>query len=203
MAKTSKGSSRSPEAFSLQRADGSWVQVRVARSARRTRNVAVGWAGPDLLEARAPLSTPSCEIEVIVARLLPRLEHLRARGRAVPPSDAALEAHARALNKQLFAGELTWQSVRFVSNQHRRVGSCTPSRGAIRISNQMQRVPPWVLDYVLVHELAHLREPNHSPAFWALVNRYSLAERARGFLLGMAHAAHLPAEEADNDADGT
>ena len=138
-----------------------------------------------------------------MARLLPRLEHLQAGGRAAPPSDADLEARARALNKRLFAGELRWQSIRFVSNQHGCVGSCTPSRGAIRISDRMQRVPPWVLDYVLVHELAHLCEPNHSPAFWALVYRYSLAERARGFLMGLAHAAHLPAEEADDDADGT
>jgi len=189
--------------FSLRRANGRPVQVQVVRSARRTRNVAVGWAGPDLLEARAPLSTPDREVEAIVARLLPRLERLRAGGRAAPPSDAALEARAHALNRQLFDGELAWQSVRFVGNQHCRVGSCTPSRGAIRISDRMQRVPPWVLDYVLAHELAHLREPNHSPAFWALVNRYPLAERARGFLLGMAHAAHLPVEEADDDADGT
>ncbi len=75
------------------------------------------------------------------------------------------------------------ESVRFSSRQTMRWGSCTPSTGAIRISDRLLHYPPWVLDYVLVHELAHLEEHNHSPAFWALVNRYPLTERARGFLI--------------------
>ena len=55
---------------------------------------------------------------------------------------------------------------------------------AIRLSARLQSLPAWVVDYVLVHELAHLLEPAHNDRFWALVNRYPLAERARGFLAG-------------------
>lgn len=74
-------------------------------------------------------------------------------------------------------------SVRWVDNQSARWGSCTPAVGTVRLSRRLAGYPAWVLDYVLVHELAHLVEPNHSPAFWALVNRYPKAERARGFLI--------------------
>ena len=75
------------------------------------------------------------------------------------------------------------RSVQWVANQERRWASCTPSSGSIRISDRAAGFPHWVLDYLLVHELAHLEQANHSPAFWALVDRYPLAERARGFLI--------------------
>jgi hypothetical protein len=48
-----------------------------------------------------------------------------------------------------------------------------------------------VIDYVLVHELAHLLEVGHTPAFWEWVDRYPKAERAKGFLEGVAAASHL------------
>ena len=61
-------------------------------------------------------------------------------------------------------------------------GSCTSTTGAIRISTLVAAYPDWVLDYVIVHELAHLKEANHSPAFWSLVNRYPFSEKAQGYL---------------------
>ncbi len=88
------------------------------------------------------------------------------------------------------AGELavryrlpTPDSIRWVTNQEWRWGSCTPAERTIRISSRLVGEPAWVLDYVIVHELAHLRVRGHGAAFWALVNRYPKAERARGFLI--------------------
>jgi predicted metal-dependent hydrolase len=67
-----------------------------------------------------------------------------------------------------------------------RWGSCSPATGAIRISDRLAAYPSWVRDYVIVHELGHLTHASHSDAFWRLVNRYPLAERARGYLIAKA-----------------
>jgi predicted metal-dependent hydrolase len=74
-------------------------------------------------------------------------------------------------------------SIRWVDNQEYRWGSCTPSDRTIRISSRLGREPAWVIDYVIIHELAHLSVHGHGPRFWQLVERYELAERARGFLI--------------------
>ena len=74
------------------------------------------------------------------------------------------------------------RSIRFVDNQALRWGSCTPAEGTVRISSKLATEPAWVLDYVIVHELAHLAVDGHGRRFWVLVNRYPKAERARGWL---------------------
>jgi predicted metal-dependent hydrolase len=76
-----------------------------------------------------------------------------------------------------------------------RWGSCTPATGDIRLSDRLARFPTWVLDYVIVHELAHLVVPDHSADFWKLVARYPKAERARGYLIAKSGDA------TDADAD--
>jgi len=189
------------EILSLDQPDGARVQVRVLRSARRTKSLAVGWVGPTTLEVRAPLTTSVHDIEQALASLWPRLQRSQP-GREAPDPDTELEQRAQQLNASYFRGKLSWRSIRYVRNQHHRYGSCTPNEGTIRISERVQNMPSWVRDYVLIHELAHLQEPNHSPAFWALVKRYRLTERARGFLQGVAYATHQPQEEGDDDADG-
>jgi predicted metal-dependent hydrolase len=53
----------------------------------------------------------------------------------------------------------------------------------VRISTRVAAFPSWVLDYVIVHEIAHLVVPGHDARFWALVDQYPRAERAKGFLI--------------------
>ena len=87
-------------------------------------------------------------------------------------------------------------SVRWVDNMRQRWGSCTPEDGTVRVSSRLAAYPSWVLDYVLVHELAHLVQANHSPAFWRLVSRYPLTERARGYLIAIGMEGEAgPGEE--------
>jgi len=95
-----------------------------------------------------------------------------------------LVKRTESLNKKYFGGKLNF-AIKWSKNQNKIFGSCTSKRKTIRISSRLAKIPKWVLDYILVHELAHLLEPNHSRAFWKLVNQYKKAERARGYLLGM------------------
>lgn len=110
-----------------------------------------------------------------------RLEQRMVRSR---PSDARLMERARTLNDRHFGGRLRWTSIGFAEMAHT-WGSCTFTTGAIRIARRGAALPDWVLDYLLVHELAHLEHSDHGPAFHELENRYPLTERARGYLMAL------------------
>lgn len=103
-------------------------------------------------------------------------------------SDPELLARARRLDDDWFGGMATPDSVRWVDNQHSRWGSCTPGDRAIRLSRRLMGMPRWVVDYVLVHELAHILVPGHDEEFWAWVDRYPRSERAQGYLIGWSDA---------------
>lgn len=74
-------------------------------------------------------------------------------------------------------------NIEWSSRQLRRWGSCTVSEGRIRISDRLASMPEWVLDWVILHELAHLVVPNHGPQFQGIVGQYKLGERAEGYLI--------------------
>jgi predicted metal-dependent hydrolase len=91
---------------------------------------------------------------------------------------------ARKLNTRHFDGRLQWKSIGF-ADMERLWGSCTFTDGAIRIARRAASLPEWVLDYLLMHELAHLVHSDHGSAFHELENRYALTERAKGYLLAL------------------
>ena len=171
------------------------LPVEVVRSTRRRKTVqAVLTDG--VIRVHVPARMSDREVEDYIAELVPRLER-RARSDHI---DLELRASKLAKRFRLPMPE----SIEWAENQRRRWGSCQPSSGRIRISAQLAECPPWVLDYVIVHELTHLVHADHSPAFTALVDRYPRAERARGYLLAKGErmaAPDAPPIDVDLDVD--
>ncbi|MEW2427997.1 M48 family metallopeptidase [Micromonospora sp. NPDC047644] len=162
--------------------------VEVRRSQRRRRTVSAYRDGERVV-VLIPDQFSRAEESEWVDRMLARLA---AREGRLARSDDELLARANRLIDLYLAGYATKAvpaSVRWVTNQNGRWGSCTPADRSIRISHRVQEMPDWVIDYVVLHELAHLIVPSHNARFWALVGRYPKAERARGYLEGVAAAS--------------
>ena len=166
--------------------------IEIVRSTRRRKTVQA-----QVVDGRIRVLVPARlsrrQVDQYVHELVGRLDRRRR-----PVGDADLQARAADLSRRFDLPRP--DSVRWVSNQRTRWGSCTPSTGEIRLSDRMVGWPRFVLDYVLLHELAHLVEANHSPAFHALVARYHRAERAEGFLLAQSYRAPA-ADGGDDDTD--
>jgi predicted metal-dependent hydrolase len=164
--------------------------VRIVASRRRRRTVTARLRS-GVLELLVPDWMPRTErerwAEVMRGRIERRIERTR-------PSDQRLAERAESLNQRHFGGRLRWTSVGFVDMAHL-WGSCTFTSGAIRIATRASSLPEWVLDYMLVHELAHLEHSDHGPAFHELESRYPLTERARGYLMAIDQGAAATPQE--------
>lgn len=171
------------------------IQVEIVRDGRLRTRVHWEWSG-NQVRIRAPRRVPKRELDRLVDEIVEEVKHKRAQVRA--RADIDLENRARQINREFFGGEIDWHSIRWVGNMRKRLGSCTnggPTDGDIRISARIKGWPSWVIDYVIAHELAHRKHANHSPDFWAYLARYPKAERARGFLMGVAFQLGEDAEE--------
>jgi predicted metal-dependent hydrolase len=153
------------------------IEVRVSK--RRRKSATAYWsAGRIVVVVPAHLrgSARAEMVEWLVAKVL-------ARRPSVAASDDVLLARAVDLARRFVPGAEP-VSVRWVVNQTKRWASCTSQSGDIRVSERLRGVPDWVLDAVLVHELAHLVHPDHSASFYALAGRYPRQAEASAFLEG-------------------
>lgn len=159
--------------------EGEFQRIEVRRSPRRRKTVSAEVVGDALvvsLPERMSRAQEQQWVEAMARRMARRCrrDRLNATGDLVARAERLADAYLDGIRPR---------SIAWVANQRTRWGSCTPEEGTIRLSLDLASFPAWVRDYVIVHELAHLRIADHSDAFWALVRRYPLAERARGFLI--------------------
>lgn len=135
----------------------------------------------DCLIVSAPLVLSSPRLEEIVSNFKLKFEKKKLKEEL--DRNQPLSEIAARLNEKYFASQLKINSVEYVIGQNSKYGCCNHRAGHIRISHKVGLMPKWVRDYVLIHEMAHLIEPNHGKSFWDIVSRYKLTERARGYLM--------------------
>ncbi len=164
------------------------AQVEVRRSRRRRRTVSAYRDG-DKIVVMVPDNLTRAEEREWVTTMVARVE--KKERRAAKRGDADLLRRAGELSDLYLGGIADPASVRWVGNQRSRWGSCTPDDRTIRLSARLQKMPDWVIDYVLIHELVHLIEPHHNDEFWAWVANYPHTEKAKGYLQGWSEALRV------------
>ncbi|MFH1644912.1 MAG: M48 family metallopeptidase [Candidatus Omnitrophota bacterium] len=154
--------------------------IRIVRSRRRKKTMSAR------LEQNAMVVYSPCHIsDKELSSAIERFKRLFAK-RAMKKklSEAEeLDDIFKRLNREFFNGKLKAEAIKYSPNQNRIYGCCDFRKKKIRVSYRIAKMPKWVKEYVIIHEMAHLVEPNHSKRFWAIVNQYKFAERARGFLI--------------------
>jgi predicted metal-dependent hydrolase len=151
--------------------------VEVVRSARRRRTVGAELKG-DVLTIAIPSWMSAAEEAKWVRTMSARF------ARKLSSDRIDLVGRATTLARRFDLPRPA--QIRWADDMRSRWGSCTPADGSIRLSTRLAPFPDWVIDYVVVHELCHLRVRGHGPDFWALVHRYPKAERAIGYLIAKA-----------------
>ena len=152
-------------------------QIEVVRSKKRRRTVSAQMHG-DVLRISIPSWMSKTEEATNVAEMVRRFK------RKIATQEVDLTDRARILAKRYSLR--TPDSIEWAENLTSVWGLCTPSTKSIRLSTRLVGFPSWVLDYVIVHELAHLHVSGHGPDFWEITRRYEKTERAIGYLIAKA-----------------
>ena len=153
---------------------------QLLRSARKTLSLEIRRDGR--LVVRAPLRTTQRQIDEFIANheawIASNLEKQRLRREARPePSDQEREALVRLAMERLPGRIAHYAAIMglypagiTITGARTRFGSCS-GKNRICFSWRLMQYPEEAVDYVVVHELAHIRHKNHSPAFYACVEQ--------------------------------
>lgn len=153
--------------------------MRIVRSGRKTLSIEVC---PDAsVLVRAPLRMPMRDIERVLAQrsdwIAAHRERIMRRPAEAPLGEDEISELRRRAKERLSARAAHYAPIVGVSYgrigircQRTRWGSCS-SRGDLSFNCLLMLAPDYVADYVVVHELCHRLEMNHSPRFWSEVGR--------------------------------
>ncbi len=150
-------------------------EMKIIRSDNRRKTISARLV-ENTMFVYAPGNISDAELKKIIDKLKRRLHKRKIKNELNKTQGLAIAADR--LNKEYFNNKLEIISITYSVNQDKIFGSCNYRTKEIRISHQLVQMPYWVRDYVIIHEMAHLIEPNHSNAFWDIVYRYRLTERA-------------------------
>jgi predicted metal-dependent hydrolase len=170
------------------------MEVKVIRSPDRKKTIQAKMVGETLV-VYLPLGMHREEERKLIEKMKQKIQKKRLRSQI--NKDDYQRKRFDEFNSKYFKGKHKVTSIEFVTNQERRRGSCTPANGTIRISHKLLKMPKWVLDYVIIHEMTHLVHPDHSKAFWEKVGEFKYTERARGFLI----AKGMDEDEIESNGD--
>jgi len=160
-------------------ADERWpFEVRVVRSQRRKRTVGAQMKG-NVLVVTVPSWMSRAEEAVWRDRMADRYR------RRIEADRIDLRERSTTLARRYDLPRP--REIRWADDMTSQWGSCTPSTSTIRLSSRLAAFPNWVLDYVIVHELAHLVVLGHNDEFWKIVHQYPKAERAIGYLIARSN----------------
>ncbi len=166
--------------------------VELRRSRRRTLGLEVTREGHVIV--RAPLRASSASIERFVRDHMDWIARAQARQRARlkahPEPDEARQAELMRRAREELPPKVTYYAQRMglkpagvrITSARTRFGSCS-AQNRLCFSWRLMDYPDAAVDYVVVHELAHIVHKNHGPRFWALVEQYMPDYRARRALL--------------------
>jgi len=164
--------------------DGVALELKVVR--KRVKNINARLHGRTL-SVSAPHRVSVRELEEAILELARKLIR-RSRADALNADGGAQEIARKVAARFPYPPQVT--EVRFVTNQSSQWGSYSLQTGIVRLNAALRQMPPWVLEAVVAHELAHTFCPDHSPEFWELARSVCpKTDRACAFLEGVSWLA--------------